>query len=415
MLTIHHFSKTYPGGKRAVDDLNFEVQAGEIMGFIGHNGAGKTTTLRAAAGILDFTEGEIKIDNHNIQSDSVAAKSVTAFLPDNPDLYDFLKGIDYLSFIADLYGIPREEREKRVARYAGIFGMTGALGSPIGSYSHGMKQKLALISAFIRQPKLLLLDEPFVGLDPEAAYHVKELLRQLCESGGAVLLSTHVLEVAEKLCDRIAIIREGKLVECGPTEMVVGNSSLQHVFLEQDKGENEGEIPDLEQAQLPCSAQLGSLSRQQKGESGGLYLDFSAGRNFGLRFRNLQLRRRRYAGRDRRGGQSGSAYGGGRLYSGGHNDPLGGFRFYFFRKRQRSDAVASGKRLYRHAFADNRALSGAAAFYRTVYADIGRGRRGSWMDDARDGGGNPSGDCSFDLFDDPFDHDHRLYHHVYHG
>lgn len=240
MLTIHHFSKTYPGGKRAVDDLNFEVRAGEIMGFIGHNGAGKTTTLRAAAGILDFTEGEIKIDNHNIQSDPVAAKSVTAFLPDNPDLYDFLKGIDYLSFIADLYDIPREEREKRVARYAGIFGMTGALGSPIGSYSHGMKQKLALISAFIRQPKLLLLDEPFVGLDPEAAYHVKELLRQLCESGGAVLFSTHVLEVAEKLCDRIAIIREGKLVECGPTEMVVGNSSLENVFLELEKGENDG-------------------------------------------------------------------------------------------------------------------------------------------------------------------------------
>ena len=240
MLTIHHFSKTYPGGKRAVDDLNFEVRAGEIMGFIGHNGAGKTTTLRAAAGILDFTEGEIKIDNHNIQSDPVTAKSVTAFLPDNPDLYDFLKGIDYLSFIADLYGIPREEREKRVARYAGIFGMTGALGSPIGSYSHGMKQKLALISAFIRQPKLLLLDEPFVGLDPEAAYHVKELLRQLCESGGAVLFSTHVLEVAEKLCDRIAIIREGKLVECGPTEMVVGNSSLENVFLELEKGDNDG-------------------------------------------------------------------------------------------------------------------------------------------------------------------------------
>ncbi len=232
MLTISHFSKTYPGGKRAVDDLSFTVEAGEMMGFIGHNGAGKTTTLRCVAGILDFTEGKITIDGHSIQTEPVAAKSVTAFLPDNPDLYDFLKGIDYLSFIADLYGIPRDEREKRIEKYAGAFGLTGALGSAVGSYSHGMKQKLALISAFIRKPKLLILDEPFVGLDPEAAYTVKGFLRELCESGGAVLFSTHVLEVAEKLCDKIAIIKEGKLIECGRTKDVVGNSNLESVFLE---------------------------------------------------------------------------------------------------------------------------------------------------------------------------------------
>lgn len=232
MLKITHFSKTYPGGKRAVDDLSLEVHPGEIMGFIGHNGAGKTTTLRCVAGILDFTEGEITIGGHSVQSDPVAAKSITAFLPDNPDLYDFLKGIDYLSFIADIYNIPKGERQARIAKYADAFELTGALGSAIGGYSHGMKQKLALISALMRNPKLLILDEPFVGLDPEAAYTVKGFLRQLCDEGGAVLFSTHVLEVAEKLCDKIAIIRDGKLIECGRTEDVVGNSNLESVFLE---------------------------------------------------------------------------------------------------------------------------------------------------------------------------------------
>lgn len=232
MLKITHFSKTYPGGKRAVDDLSLEVHPGEIMGFIGHNGAGKTTTLRCVAGILDFTEGEITIGGHSVQSDPVAAKSITAFLPDNPDLYDFLKGIDYLSFIADIYNISKGERQARIAKYADAFELTGALGSAIGGYSHGMKQKLALISALMRNPKLLILDEPFVGLDPEAAYTVKGFLRQLCDEGGAVLFSTHVLEVAEKLCDKIAIIRDGKLIECGRTEDVVGNSNLESVFLE---------------------------------------------------------------------------------------------------------------------------------------------------------------------------------------
>lgn len=232
MLQITHFSKTYPGGKRAVDDLSLEVHPGEMMGFIGHNGAGKTTTLRCVAGILDFTEGEITIGGHSIKTEPVAAKSITAFLPDNPDLYEFLKGIDYLGFIADIYGIPKDERQARIAKYADAFELTGALGSAIGGYSHGMKQKLALISALMRSPKLLILDEPFVGLDPEAAYTVKGFLRQLCDEGGAVLFSTHVLEVAEKLCDKIAIIKGGKLIECGRTADVVGNQSLESVFLE---------------------------------------------------------------------------------------------------------------------------------------------------------------------------------------
>ena len=232
MLKIEHYSKTYPGGKRAVDDLSLHVRPGEIYGFIGHNGAGKTTTLRAVAGVMDFTEGRITIGGHDIQKESVAAKQITAFLPDNPDLYEFMKGIDYLNFIADLYGIPGEERTRRISRYADGFGLTGNLGSPIGGYSHGMRQKLALISAFIRQPKLLILDEPFVGLDPSAAHVMKGYLAELCENGSAVFFSTHVLEVAEKLCHKIAIIRDGRLVKCGPTGEVVGDSSLEEVFLE---------------------------------------------------------------------------------------------------------------------------------------------------------------------------------------
>ncbi len=232
MLQIEHYSKVYPGGKVAVDDLSLHVKPGEIYGFIGHNGAGKTTTLRAVAGVLDFTEGRIIIDGHDIRREPVAAKKVTAFLPDNPDLYEFMKGIDFLNFIADLYDISGQERTRRIARYADAFELTGNLGSPIGSYSHGMRQKLALISAFIRQPKLLILDEPFVGLDPSAAYVMKNFLAELCQSGSAVFFSTHVLEVAEKLCHQIAIIRDGRLVKCGPTEELVGDSSLEEVFLE---------------------------------------------------------------------------------------------------------------------------------------------------------------------------------------
>ncbi len=237
MLTISHYTKTYPGGKRAVDDLSLTVEDGEIFGFIGHNGAGKTTTLRAAAGVMDFTEGTITIDGHDIQKEPVAAKKVTAFLPDNPDIYEFLTGIQYLNFIADLYDIPGDQRTALIARYGDAFELTGSLGSAVGSYSHGMKQKLALISALIRRPKLLILDEPFVGLDPTASHLLKGFLAELCADGGAVFFSTHVLEVAEKLCRRIAIIKGGRLVKQGATAQIVGDSSLEDVFLELDREE----------------------------------------------------------------------------------------------------------------------------------------------------------------------------------
>ncbi len=232
MLRIEHYSKIYPGGKKAVDDLTLHVRPGEIYGFIGHNGAGKTTTLRAVAGVMDFTQGTITIDGHDIKKDPGAAKRVTAFLPDNPDLYDFMKGIDFLNFIADLYDISAEDRTARIARFGDAFELTGNLGSPIGSYSHGMRQKLALISAFLRKPRLLVLDEPFVGLDPSASHVMKEYLAELCREGSAVFFSTHVLEVAEKLCHQIAIIKNGRLVKCGPTAELVGDSSLEDVFLE---------------------------------------------------------------------------------------------------------------------------------------------------------------------------------------
>ena len=235
MLQIEHFSKTYPGGKRAVQDLSLTVNAGEIFGFIGHNGAGKTTTLRSVAGILKFTEGKIRVAGHDMQTESVAAKKAMAFLPDNPDLYEFMKGIDYLNFIADVFEISAEERSRRIAQYADSFEITGNLGSNIGSYSHGMKQKLALVSAFIRKPQLLILDEPFVGLDPLAAHALKEHLKQLCAEGGAVFFSTHVLEVAEKLCHRVAILKDGKLICQGTTADIVGNSTLEDVFLKQAK------------------------------------------------------------------------------------------------------------------------------------------------------------------------------------
>ena len=238
MLNIEHYSKTYPGGHKAVDDLSIHVLPGEIYGFIGHNGAGKTTTLRAAAGVMDFTEGSISIGGHDVQRDATAAKKITAFLPDNPDLYDFMKGIDYLNFIADLYDISGEQRTRDIRKYGDAFELTGNLGSPIGSYSHGMRQKLALISAFLRHPRLLILDEPFVGLDPTASHLMKEFLAQLCQEGSAVFFSTHVLEVAEKLCDKIAIIKNGRLVKSGPTQELVGDSDLESVFLELE-GEKE--------------------------------------------------------------------------------------------------------------------------------------------------------------------------------
>lgn len=236
MLRIEHFSKTYAGGKRAVDDLSLSVAPGEIFGFIGHNGAGKTTTLRAVAGVLDFEEGSIAIDGHDIRREPTAAKKVTAFLPDNPDLYDFLTGIKYLGFIADLYEIPAGARQDLIGKFADAFQLTGSLGSPIGSYSHGMKQKLALISALIRQPRLLILDEPFVGLDPAASHLLKDYLAELCAGGASVFFSTHVLEVAEKLCHRIAIIKDGRLVRQGVTAELVGDSTLEDVFLELEGG-----------------------------------------------------------------------------------------------------------------------------------------------------------------------------------
>jgi len=230
MLQISHFTRAF-GTLVAVDDLSLTIPAGRITGFIGHNGAGKTTTLRAAAGILDFSQGTITIGGHDVRSDPVAAKGVTAFLPDNPDLYEFMSGLDYLGFIADMYRIPAAQRRDLIARYAGEYGIAGDLGASVGSYSHGMKQKLALVSAFMRTPKLLMLDEPFVGLDPIAAHTLKGHLRATCAEGGAVLFSTHILEVAQSLCDDIAIIAHGRLVVTGPTAQVVGDSSLEDVFL----------------------------------------------------------------------------------------------------------------------------------------------------------------------------------------
>ncbi|HBY23975.1 MAG: ABC transporter ATP-binding protein [Propionibacteriaceae bacterium] len=231
MLEISHFSHRF-GQTLAVNDLSFTVPAGRIVGFIGHNGAGKTTTLRAAAGILPVDEGQIVVAGHDVTSDPLAAKRVSAFLPDNPDLYDFMSGLEYLNFIADLYRVSTERRRELVAHYASAYDILGDLGTSIGAYSHGMKQKLALVSAFVREPRLLMLDEPFVGLDPIAAHTLKGHLRTLCDSGGAVLFSTHILEVAQALCDDVVIIKRGRLVVAGPTATVIGDSSLEAVFLE---------------------------------------------------------------------------------------------------------------------------------------------------------------------------------------
>ncbi len=231
VLQISHYSKDY-NGKKAVEDLSLDIQAGEIYGFIGHNGAGKTTTIKAVAGILPFTQGEILVDGVSVRQDPIACKRKIAYIPDNPDLYEFLAGIKYLNFIADLFRVPKKQREERIHQYAEIFGMTGDLGSSIGAYSHGMKQKLSLIAALIHEPKLMLLDEPFVGLDPKAAHDLKQIMRRLCDGGGAIFFSTHVLEVAEKLCDKVAIIKNGKLAASGPMDQVRGDESLEQVFLE---------------------------------------------------------------------------------------------------------------------------------------------------------------------------------------
>ena len=231
MLEINHYTKRY-GDKKAVDDLTLHIAPGEIYGFIGHNGAGKTTTLKACAGILQFDEGEIKIGGINIKDDPLACKRITAYIPDNPDLYDFMSGIKYLNFIADVFLVGEKEREERIKKYADMFEITPDLSQPIASYSHGMKQKLALISAWIHEPKLIIMDEPFVGLDPKASHLLKGMMRSMCDNGGAIFFSTHVLEVAQKLCDKVAIIKGGKLIRSGTMDEVRGDDSLEDVFLE---------------------------------------------------------------------------------------------------------------------------------------------------------------------------------------
>lgn len=232
MLKIKGLNKTYPGGKKAVDNVNLEIAKGEIFGFIGHNGAGKTTTIKSVVGILPFEQGEIYIDGKNILNHPIECKKITAYIPDNPDLYELLTGIQYLNFISDLYQISANERKDLIDKYANMFEIDNSLGDLIQSYSHGMKQKLALISALIRKPKLLILDEPFVGLDPKASFLLKEVMKKMCEEGSSIFFSTHVLEVAEKLCDKIAIIKGGKIVANGTMEDVKGDKSLEDVFLE---------------------------------------------------------------------------------------------------------------------------------------------------------------------------------------
>lgn len=231
MLKINHFTKTY-GEKKAVDDLSLHIQAGEIYGFIGHNGAGKTTTLKSVAGIMQFDSGEILVDGVSMKADPIACKKKIAYIPDNPDLYDFMTGIQYLNFVGNVFGVPAQERSRRIQELGEAFELTADLTQSIGSYSHGMKQKLAIISAWLHQPELILMDEPFVGLDPKAAHILKEMMRQVCDRGGAIFFSTHVLEVAEKLCDKVAIIKGGKLVRSGTMEDVKGDTSLESVFLE---------------------------------------------------------------------------------------------------------------------------------------------------------------------------------------
>lgn len=234
MLEIKHYSKSYSGDKKAADDVSLTVESGDIYGFIGHNGAGKSTTIRAVVGVLDFSEGEIFIDSHSVKDEPMECKRVTAYIPDNPDLYENLTGIQYLNFIADVFGISAADRDESIKQYASAFEITDALGDLISSYSHGMKQKVAIISALIHKPKLLVLDEPFVGLDPKASFTLKEIMRKMCDDGSAVFFSTHVLDVAEKLCNKIAIIKHGKIIASGSMEELTGGHSLEETFLEAD-------------------------------------------------------------------------------------------------------------------------------------------------------------------------------------
>ncbi|MCI5546914.1 MAG: ABC transporter ATP-binding protein [Clostridiales bacterium] len=231
MLNISHLTKAY-GEKKAVDDLSLSIAPGEIYGFIGHNGAGKTTTLKSIAGILQFDAGEITIGGASVKADPIACKRIMAYIPDNPDLYEYMTGIKYLNFIADIFAVPAGKRQERIRKYADLFELTGDLAQPIAAYSHGMKQKLAIIAAWMHEPKLVLMDEPFVGLDPKAAHLLKGMMRELCDEGGAIFFSTHVLEVAEKLCDKVAIIKGGKLIRSGTMEEVRGDDTLEDVFLE---------------------------------------------------------------------------------------------------------------------------------------------------------------------------------------
>ena len=231
MLKIDHLTKTY-GEKKAVDDLSLHIQPGELYGFIGHNGAGKTTTLKSVVGILQFDSGEITIDGVSVKADPITCKKSIAYIPDNPDLYDFMTGIQYLNFVCDIFGVAADVRQERIQALAEGFELTADLAQPISSYSHGMKQKLAIISAWVHEPKLVIMDEPFVGLDPKAAHLMKGMMREICDKGGAIFFSTHVLEVAERLCDKVAIIKGGRLVRSGTMEEVKGDTSLESVFLE---------------------------------------------------------------------------------------------------------------------------------------------------------------------------------------
>ena len=239
MLVIDGLTKTYPGGKRAVDGLSLRVRPGEIYGFIGHNGAGKSTTIRAVCGVMDFDGGTITVDGMDVRTQALACKRRIAYIPDNPDLYEFMTGTQYIALIADLFGVAQTERDELTARYAALFGMQDSLGELIGAYSHGMKQKTALIAALVHRPRLMVLDEPFVGLDPEASFHLKAVMRELCDAGSAIFFSTHVLEVAQKLCDRVAIIRAGHLVAEGAMQEVVGSGTLEDVFMTEAQAHEE--------------------------------------------------------------------------------------------------------------------------------------------------------------------------------
>ena len=232
IIQIRNFSKSYDKKKNAVENLNLQVEAGDIYGFLGSNGAGKTTTIKALVGVMDFTEGEMYIDGHNVKTEDVACKAITSYVPDNNTVYEFLTGKQYIDYIADLYHVPKEDRFDRIKKYGDLFEITGRLGDLISSYSHGMKQKIILLGALIHKPKLLVLDEPFIGLDPQSSFNLRQTMMELCNDGGAIFFSTHILEVAEKMCNKIAIIKDGKLVKDGLTEEILGDNSLEEVFLD---------------------------------------------------------------------------------------------------------------------------------------------------------------------------------------